>query len=150
MLQHRAFEQCRIAETRTGEDHTLGARAEDLAHRHLERSGLRVVGRNFRTADYRGEVDLVARDGGTLVFVGIPLTERVSFPSGRIRRKEIKIQNVRRQNRCLEHALELVNAGKIDPNFLATHTFEVANAQKAFETAAFHLDGALKVSIVFG
>jgi threonine dehydrogenase-like Zn-dependent dehydrogenase len=89
------------------------------------------------------------KPGGTLVFVGIPLTERVSFPSGRIRRKEIRIQNVRRQNRCLEHALELVGAGKLDLNFLATHTFGVEDAQKAFETAAFHLDGALKVSIAF-
>ncbi len=89
------------------------------------------------------------KPGGTLIFVGITITERVSFPSGRIRRKEIRIQNVRRQNRCLEHALELVGAGKIDLNFLATHTFEAEDAQKAFETAAFHLDGALKVSIVF-
>jgi len=89
------------------------------------------------------------KPGGTLVFVGIPLTERVSFPSGRIRRKEIRIQNVRRQNRCLEHALELVGAGQIDLNFLATHTFGVEAAQKAFETAAYRLDGALKVSIAF-
>jgi L-iditol 2-dehydrogenase len=89
------------------------------------------------------------KPGGTLIFVGIPLIERVSFPSGRIRRKEIRIQNVRRQNRCLEHALDLVGAGKIDLNFLATHTFEAEDAQKAFETAAFHLDGALKVSIAF-
>jgi len=89
------------------------------------------------------------KPGGTLVFVGIPLTERVSFPSGRIRRKEIRIQNVRRQNRCLEHALELVGAGKLDLNFLATHAFEVEDAQKAFETAAYRRAGALKVSIAF-
>jgi len=90
------------------------------------------------------------KPGGTLVFVGIPLSERVSFPSGRIRRKEIRIQNVRRQNRCLEHALELIAAGKLDLNFLATHSFSVEDAQKAFETAAHRRDGALKTSIVFG
>jgi len=89
------------------------------------------------------------KPGGTLIFVGIPLKERVSFPSGRIRRKEIRIQNVRRQNRCLERALELVRSGKIDLDFLATHTFRIEDAQKAFETAAYRLDGALKVSIAF-
>lgn len=89
------------------------------------------------------------KPGGTLVFVGVPLSERVYFPSGRIRRKEIRIQNVRRQNRCVEQALDLVGAGKLDLNFLATHTFEVKDAQKAFETAAYRRDGALKVSIAF-
>jgi L-iditol 2-dehydrogenase len=89
------------------------------------------------------------KPGGTLVFVGIPLTERVSFPSGRIRRKEIRIQNIRRQNKCLEPALDLIARRKIDPNFLATHFFSVEDAQKAFETAAYRRDGALKVSIVF-
>jgi len=93
-------------------------------------------------------IDLL-KPGGTLVFVGIPLVERVSFPSGRIRRKEIRIQNVRRQNKCLEPALDLIARRKLDPNFLATHSFRVEDAQKAFETAAYRRDGALKVSIVF-
>jgi L-iditol 2-dehydrogenase len=89
------------------------------------------------------------KPGGTLVFVGIPLTERVSFPSGRIRRKEIRIQNIRRQNKCLEPALDLIARRKIDPNFLSTHSFRVDDAQKAFETAAYRRGGALKISIVF-
>lgn len=89
------------------------------------------------------------KPGGTLVFVGIPLTERVSFPSGRIRRKEIRIQNVRRQNKCVEPALGLIAHRKIDPNSLATHSFSVEDAQKAFEIAAYRRDGALKVSIAF-
>jgi len=89
------------------------------------------------------------KPGGILIFVGIPLAERVSFPSGRIRRKEIRIQNVRRQNRCLERALDLVGAGKLDLNFLATHAYKIEDAQKAFETAAYRRDGALKVSIAF-
>jgi len=89
------------------------------------------------------------KPGGTLVFVGIPLAERVSFPSGRIRRKEIRIQNVRRQNRCLERALDLIASGKIGVDFLATHAFGIEAAQKAFETAAYRRDGALKVSVKF-
>jgi len=89
------------------------------------------------------------KPGGTLVFVGIPLLERISFPSSRIRRKELRIQNVRRQNRCLEKALLLVASGQININFLATHTFKLEEAQRAFETAADRKDGALKVGIAF-
>ena len=46
-----------------------GRAAEDLAARFLDAWGLRVVARNFRTR--RGEIDLVARDGATLVFVEV-------------------------------------------------------------------------------
>ena len=46
-----------------------GARSEELAARFLEAQGLTIVARNFRTR--RGEIDLVARDGDTLVFVEV-------------------------------------------------------------------------------
>lgn len=46
-----------------------GRAAEDLAARFLDSQGLCVVARNFRTK--RGEIDLVARDGATLVFVEV-------------------------------------------------------------------------------
>ena len=46
-----------------------GRAAEDLAARFLDGQGLIVVARNFRTK--RGEIDLVARDGATLVFVEV-------------------------------------------------------------------------------
>jgi putative endonuclease len=46
-----------------------GRAAEDLAARFLGGQGLHVVARNFRTK--RGEIDLVARDGATLVFVEV-------------------------------------------------------------------------------
>jgi len=46
-----------------------GRRAEDLAAAFLEEAGLRVVARNWRRPD--GELDIVARDGGTCVFVEV-------------------------------------------------------------------------------
>lgn len=47
----------------------LGAQGEEIAARHLERAGMRVVARNWRYAgsELRGEIDLVARDGDCLV-----------------------------------------------------------------------------------
>jgi putative endonuclease len=44
----------------------LGTLGERLAAEHLARSGYRVLDRNYRTA--RGELDLVATGGGSLVF----------------------------------------------------------------------------------
>lgn len=48
----------------------LGRLGEDLAVRHLEALGCVVVARNWRAAveGVRGEVDVVVRDGATLVF----------------------------------------------------------------------------------
>ena len=48
---------------------TPGARAEAIAAEYLERQGLAIVARNFRTR--AGEIDLVARDGRMLVFVEV-------------------------------------------------------------------------------
>jgi putative endonuclease len=47
----------------------LGRRAEELVAAGLERSGWRIVGRNVRLPS--GELDLVALDGTTLVFVEV-------------------------------------------------------------------------------
>jgi putative endonuclease len=48
-----------------------------MAARFLERHGLAVVARNVRCR--LGEIDLVARDGGTLVFVEVRLRRRAAF-----------------------------------------------------------------------
>ena len=50
-----------------------GAAAEDLALAHLQRAGLRLVERNYRTPGRGGgEIDLILRESdGTLVFVEV-------------------------------------------------------------------------------
>ena len=52
-------------------DAATGRRGEDLAHRFLQRQGYTVVARNFRPPSGSGEIDLVAWDGPTLVFVEV-------------------------------------------------------------------------------
>ena len=47
----------------------LGRRGEAIAARHLVRSGLTIVERNWRCP--HGEIDLIARDGADLVFVEV-------------------------------------------------------------------------------
>jgi putative endonuclease len=55
---------------------TAGAAAETLAAEYLMRQGLAIVARNFRTR--AGEIDLVARDGRTLVFVEVRMRRSAS------------------------------------------------------------------------
>ena len=52
----------------------LGDWGEAEAARHLESRGLRILGRQVRTA--KGEIDLVAEDGDTLVFVEVKAFEK--------------------------------------------------------------------------
>jgi len=54
-----------------------GDAAEERACRHLERSGLTIVERNFRTRG--GEIDIVARKGDALVFVEVRSREVPGF-----------------------------------------------------------------------
>ncbi len=49
----------------------LGPRGEDLAHRFLQRHGCRVVARNWRPHAGSQELDIVAWDGGRLIFVEV-------------------------------------------------------------------------------
>jgi putative endonuclease len=56
---------------------TRGREGETLAASHLARHGLRLVARNFRIRG--GEIDLICRDGRTLVFVEVRLRRRRDF-----------------------------------------------------------------------
>ncbi|HZI84493.1 MAG TPA: YraN family protein [Casimicrobiaceae bacterium] len=54
-----------------------GAAAEALAERFLAARGLAIVGRNYRCRG--GEIDIIARDGRTVVFVEVRLRRNHEF-----------------------------------------------------------------------
>ena len=54
-----------------------GAAAEALAAEYLSARGLAIVARNYRCRG--GEIDLIARDGDTLVFVEVRLRSSTAF-----------------------------------------------------------------------
>jgi putative endonuclease len=56
---------------------TLGKIGEDLACRELERRGYAILARRYRRRG--GELDIVARDGPTLVFVEVKAREGRAF-----------------------------------------------------------------------
>jgi putative endonuclease len=54
-----------------------GADAENLAAEFLQQRGLKLVARNYRCR--YGEIDVIARDGGTLVFVEVRMRSSDRF-----------------------------------------------------------------------
>jgi L-iditol 2-dehydrogenase len=64
-----------------------------------------------------------------------------------MRRKELTVINVRRQNHCVEEAIELVISGKIDVEKMVTHHFPLEGTPKAFEIVDEYKDGAIKAMI---
>ncbi|QIK62238.1 YraN family protein [Leucobacter viscericola] len=54
---------------RTSHNQQLGARGETIAAGYLEGLGFRILERNWRNSS--GELDIIARDGGTLVAVEV-------------------------------------------------------------------------------
>jgi putative endonuclease len=80
---------------------SLGRRGEDLVAARLERAGWRIVGRNVRLPS--GELDLVALDGRTLVFVEVKAAragnrlgpERPAHAVGA--RKQLKLRRLARE-----------------------------------------------------
>jgi putative endonuclease len=79
----------------------LGRAAEQLVAERLERFGWRIVGRNVRLPS--GELDIVALDRGTLVFVEVKAgrvgttlgPERPAHAVGR--RKQLKLRRLARE-----------------------------------------------------
>ena len=61
------------------EAHTYGREAEARAAEFLERNGFRVLERNYRCR--AGEIDLVAMDGQTLVFVEVKARHSSTYGS---------------------------------------------------------------------
>jgi putative endonuclease len=56
---------------------TLGKTGEDLACRELKRRGYAILARRYRRR--RGEIDIIARDGQTIVFVEVKARESREF-----------------------------------------------------------------------
>ena len=91
-------------------------------------------------------IDLL-KPGGKLLIVGIPQFSRFSFPVDELRRKEICIQNVRRQNGCDKEAIKVIADGSVEVDHWITHRFGLEDCKKAFNLVAGYQDGVMKTMI---
>jgi len=75
----------------------LGRRGEEIAARHLKRCGYRILARNYRGAG--AEVDLVAVEDETLVFVEVKTRNETGFGSAAEAVDEHKQEQIRQAAR---------------------------------------------------
>jgi len=94
-------------------------------------------------------VDLLA-PGGRLMLVGIPEAERISFAVDELRHREISIVNIRRQNGCVQPAIDLLESGAVELDLMTTHHFPFSETPAAFELVRNYADGVVKAMIHIG
>ena len=87
------------------------------------------------------------KPGGTLLILGIPGVDEVSFPIHELRRWEITILNIRRQAHCTRKAIDLLAGGLVNMDGMATHHFPLAEVASAFELVSGYRDGVIKAMI---
>ena len=87
------------------------------------------------------------KPGGTLLIVGIPELDRVSFDPHLLRRHELEVKSVRRQNDCVPSAIELIASGAVSVDRLVTHRFPLTETKTAFDLVASYSDGVIKAMV---
>jgi L-iditol 2-dehydrogenase len=85
--------------------------------------------------------------GGKLILIGIPEVDRVSFSIDELRHREISVINIRRQNGCVQRAIDLIASGQVDIDRMLTHRFPFAQTVAAFDLVENYADGVLKAVI---
>ena len=89
----------------------------------------------------------ILKPGGELVIVGVPRDDPIVFSADKFRRKEITVKYIRRQNHCVQPAIDLIAGGKINVDSMITHRFSLDNIQSAFDLLTDYRDGVIKAMI---
>ncbi len=112
-----------------------------------QRRGMDVVYECCGQQDALDQAVELLRPGGKLMLIGIPREDRVSFAIDKIRRKELTVVNVRRQNGCTRKTIDLVASGRAKIDFMVTHHFSFEQTKQAFDLVAGYRDGVIKAMI---
>jgi putative endonuclease len=83
----------------------LGKQGEDLAVAELERLGNAILARRYRTR--HGEIDIVARDEATIVFVEVKAKETAEFGTA------AEAVTVRKQRRVVSMAVDYLARNRL-------------------------------------
>jgi L-iditol 2-dehydrogenase len=107
----------------------------------------------FECAGTQESIDDAAamlKPGGTLVLIGIPEgADRMTYDAHLMRRREITVVNIRRQNKAVDLALSLLEGRRDAAKVLITHRFPPTRANEAFDLVSRKADKAIKVLLEF-
>ncbi len=107
----------------------------------------------FECAGEQETVDQAAgllAPGGMLLLLGIPEFDKWSLPTHGMRRKELSVRNVRRQNGMTSEAIRMVADRDVVLDSLVTHHFSLDKSKEAFDLVADYHDGVVKAIIHIG
>jgi L-iditol 2-dehydrogenase len=124
---------------------------EDIASMIDEREhgGLDVVFECCGKQEAIDQAGLILKPGGKIMIIGIPEFDNWSFNADIMRRKELSLINVRRQNNALDETLGLLSSGKVDVTTMVTHRFSFEQTKEAFDLVADYKDGVMKAMVHF-
>ncbi len=126
-----------------------GSRGAAEAVFEVSEGGVDVAFECAGTQESIDDATRMLRPGGTLVLIGIPEIDRVTYDPHLARRSEITVVNVRRQNRCVEAALALLGRRRDAAQVLLTHRFVPRQAKQAFDLVHRKADGVIKALLEF-
>jgi L-iditol 2-dehydrogenase len=140
--------RCEMA-ARMGADWTGNPEKTDVAEAILAAEPLG-VDYAFECCGEQSAIDealRTVRPGGKLLIAGIPEVDRTSFEAATMRRHEVTIQPVRRQNQCEGDAIAMVAAGEVDLDPMVTHNGTFSETKKIYDLIADYRDNAVKAMI---
>ncbi len=122
---------------------------EDIVKEILQREplGMDIVFECAGQQETLDEAVELLKPGGRLMLIGIPRVEQVWFSIDKLRRKELTLINVRRQNKCTQTTIDLIASGKADIDFMITHRFKLEQTKDAFDMVAGYRDDVVKALI---
>jgi L-iditol 2-dehydrogenase len=139
-----------FAEAYAGADGTIDPSSFDVADSIMELTNGRGVDVAVDAAGTQQSIDhamACAAIGGRTLLAGIPEVDIIEYDPHIIRRKELRIFNVRRSNKALEQCIPLIEEACMDLKPYTTHTFKLDQVAEAFDTVANHKDGVIKAMI---
>ncbi len=134
-----------------GADATVNISETDPVEVALARTGGRGVDIAFEAAGPPAALEqclAAVRPAAQVVVIGIPSEDEYCVRASGLRRRELTLRFVRRQNENYAEAIGLVRDGRVRLSPILTHTFPMERAQEAFELAERKGEGAIRVAIV--
>ncbi len=134
-----------------GADRTALASREDIVAAVQKETGGRGADIAFEAvgkAETFKQTSEAARIGGEAVIYGIPEDDRMEFDSHSVRRKQLRITNVRRSANVTRLALDLIGQRRLPFSSLVTHEFPLERIEDALRMAAEYRDGVIKAVVV--
>jgi len=134
-----------------GANATIRVGEEDPVAAVLSATNGRGVDVAFEAAGPQAALDQclgAIRPAGEVVVIGIPSKDDYRLQSSYLRRHEVTLRFVRRQNGNYPEAIALVREGRIRLSPLLTHRFPMERATEAFDLAERKGEGAIRVAVM--